>query len=197
MGTAERWQVGWSWQYPSLSRSTQGLSVKHMHRWKNMDDLQDQTFRHIYSENYQTQSSKRLYEKPAGVQQTYPPLLKSGGQTEDILLTSRDVWVLYCNACSAEDIWLHTGMCYLGWLDSPLWKGTSQARGVQALLVRGGQYCEFPAFSAWELRFSLWLNILRSLGSARFFVLKERLFFLPPTIKEAGRLVWDGYVIFV
>lgn len=47
--------------------------------------------RHTYSENYETQSSKGPYEKPAGAQQTYPPLLKGAGQTEDILLLSRDV----------------------------------------------------------------------------------------------------------
>lgn len=57
-----------------------------------------------------------------------------------------------------------------GW--TPLvWKGTPQ--GNQALLV--GQYCEFPA-SAQELRFSLWCNILRSLGSVRFFILKKDCF---------------------
>lgn len=173
------------------------LSVKHMHRWKKMDILQHQTLRHTCSENYQTQSSKGPYEKPAGVQQTYPLLFKGAGHTEDILLLSRDVWVLHCNVSSAEGTWLHTGRCSLCWLDFPVWKGTPQAREVQALLVKQAQYCEFPAFSAWELRFSLWCNILRSPGSATFFILKERLLFLPPNIKEAGRLTWDGYVIFV
>ena len=161
--------------------------------------LQDQTPIHTYSKNYQTWSSKRRHEKPAGVQQTYPSLLKSTRWVEDIFLFNRevslDVLLLHCNVCSDEDTWLHAGMCYLCWLDPHGMKRHITDQWGQALLV--GQYCEFPTSTTWELRTSLWCNIFWSLGSVRWIVLKGRLSFLPLTIKEARRLAWDGYIILV
>lgn len=77
-----------------------GLSVKHVHRFKNMYVLQNQTLIQTYLFQ-KTWSSKRPYEKPVGVQQTCPSLLKSTGWIEDIFLFSRevilDVSLLHCH----------------------------------------------------------------------------------------------------